>query len=31
MLYQWTKFQCHILFPSEDIKKNVLLGSYLDS
>ena len=29
--YQWTKFQCHILFFSEDIKQNVLLSSYLDS
>ena len=30
-LYQWTKFQCHTLFLSQDIKQNVLLGSYLDS
>ena len=29
--YQWTKFQCHAFFPSQDIKQNVLLGSYLDS
>ena len=31
ILYQWTKFQCHIFFPSPDIKQNVLLSSYLDS
>ena len=31
MLYQWTKFQCHIFFPSQDIKQSVLLSSYLDS
>ena len=31
ILYQWTKFQCHTLFPSQDIKQNVLLSSYLDS
>ena len=24
------KFQCHIFFPSQDIKQNVLLSSYLD-
>ena len=30
-LYQWTKFQCHTLFVSQDIKQNVLLSSYLDS
>ena len=30
-LYQWTKFQCHTLFLSQDIKQNVLLSSYLDS
>ena len=24
MLYQWTKFQCHTFFPSQDIKQNVL-------
>ena len=29
--YQWTKFQCHILFPTQDIKQTVLLRSYLDS
>ena len=28
-LYQWTKFQCHTLFLSEDIKENLLLSSYL--
>ena len=28
MLYQLTKFQCHIFFPSQDIKQNVLLSSY---
>ena len=30
ILYQWTKFQCHNLFLSQDIKRNVLLSSYLD-
>ena len=29
ILYQWTKFQCHTFFTSEDIKQNVLLNSYL--
>ena len=31
ILYQWPKFQCHTFFPSQDIKQNVLLSSYLDS
>ena len=31
LLYQWTKFQYHTLFLSQDIKQNVLLSSYLDS
>ena len=31
ILYQWAKFQCHILLLSQDIKQNVLLTSYLDS
>ena len=31
ILCQWTKFQCHTLFLSQDIKQNVLLNSYLDS
>ena len=31
ILYQWTKFQCHTLFLSQDIKQNVLSSSYLDS
>ena len=31
ILYQWTEFQCHTLFLSQDIKYNVLLSSYLDS
>ena len=31
ILYQWTKFQCHTFFLSQDIKQNVLLISYLDS
>ena len=30
ILYQQTKFQCHTLFLSQDIKQNVLLSSYLD-
>ena len=28
--HQWTKYQCHTLFLSQDIKQNVLLSSYLD-
>ena len=31
ILYQRAKFQCHTSFPSQDIKQNVLLSSYLDS
>ena len=31
ILYQLTKFQCHIFFLSQDIKQNVLLSSYLDN
>ena len=27
VLYQWTKFQCHTFFSSQDIKQNVLLSS----
>ena len=30
ILYQQAKFQCHTSFPSQDIKQNVLLSSYLD-
>ena len=30
ILYQFTKFQCHIFFPSQDIKQN-LLRFYLDN
>ena len=30
ILYQQTKFQCHALFLSQDIKENVLLIPYLD-
>ena len=30
ILYQWTKFQCHTFFPSQDITQIMLL-SYLDS
>ena len=26
ILYQWTKFQCNIFFPSQVIKQNVLLS-----
>ena len=29
ILYEWTKFQCHTLFVSQDIKQVVLLSSYL--
>ena len=25
ILYQWAKFQCHSIFPPQDIKPNVLL------
>ena len=31
ILYLWKKFQCHTFFPSQDIKQNVLLSSYLDN
>ena len=31
ILYQWPKFQHDKFFPSQDIKQNVLLSSYLDS
>ena len=31
ILYQWTKFHCHTLFLSHNIKQNVLLSFYLDS
>ena len=31
ILYQLTKFQCHTFYPSQDIKRNVLLSSYLDN
>ena len=31
ILYQWTKFQYHTLFLSQDIKQNVFLSFYLDS
>ena len=31
ILYYWTKFQCHTLFLSQDVKQNVSLSSYLDS
>ena len=27
--YLWTRFQCHTFFPSQDIKQNVSLSSYL--
>ena len=30
ILYHWKKFQCHTLFPSQDMKQNTLLSSYLD-
>ena len=30
ILYLWKKFQCHNLFPFQDIKQNVLLSFYLD-
>ena len=28
---QWTKFQCHIFFPFQDIKQNAFLSSNLGS
>ena len=31
VLYLWTKFQWHTFFPSQDIKQNVLLSTYLDN
>ena len=31
ILYRWTKFQCHTLFLSQDIKQILLLSSYLDN
>ena len=31
ILYQLTKFQCHTFFPSQNIKQNMLLSSYLDN
>ena len=30
ILYQWPKFQCHMLFLSQNIIQNMLLSSYLD-
>ena len=29
LLYQLTKFQCHVFFPSHNIKQDVLLSSHL--
>ena len=29
ILCLWTKFQCHTFFPSQGIKQNVFLNSYL--
>ena len=31
ILCQGIKFQCHTFFPFQDMKRNVLLSSYLDS
>ena len=31
MFFLWTKFQCHTVIPSQDIKQNVLLSSYLNN
>ena len=28
LIQMFFKFQCHIFFPSQDIKQNVLLSSY---
>ena len=30
ILFLWAKFKCHTFLPSQDIKQNVLLSSYLD-
>ena len=31
ILHLWTRFQCHTFFPSQDIKQNVFLSSYLNN
>ena len=31
ILCLWKKLQCRTFFPSQDIKQNVLLSSYLDN
>ena len=31
LYYQRVRFQCHTFFPSQDIKKNVSLSSYLNN
>ena len=31
ILYQLTKFQCNIFFPSKDIKQNAIKYSYLEN
>ena len=31
IVYQWTKFQCHTLFLSQNSKQHVLLSLYLDN
>ena len=31
ILYQWTNFQCHTFFPSQNIEQNVLISSCLVS
>ena len=31
ILYQWAKFHCQNFFPSQDIKQNLLLSSYLEN
>ena len=31
MLYQLRRFQCQTFFPSQGIKENMLLRSYLDN
>ena len=31
IIYQLTKVLCHTIFPSRDIKQNVLISSYLEN
>ena len=31
ILYLWTMFHCHTFLPSQDIKQNKVLNSYLEN